>query len=77
MPNHVGLNSFPLGLRDDSFLDPSDWLPALELDHDFVGADWLHEIEEHVAIDSIPRKVEWFVDLDETTRHIVLSWLKS
>lgn len=70
MPNKVRLNSFSFGFRDNSFFKPSDGLPSLEFNHDFVGVDAFHEIQEYMAINSVSSKVEWFIYLDETTRHL-------
>lgn len=70
VPNEVRLNSFPFSFWNNSFLKPSDRLPALEFNHDFIGVDALHEIEEDMAINSVSSEVKWLVYLNETTRHL-------
>lgn len=65
----MSLNVWYFSRRDNSFLEPSDRLPPLELDHDLISTYRLHKIEENVALDGVACKIEGLVDLDETAGH--------
>lgn len=70
MPDHIGLNSLSLSLRYYSLFNPSDRLPALELNLNFIGCNGFHKIEEDMAVDSITSKVERLINLDEAGCHL-------
>ena len=69
MPNHIGLDSISFGLGHYSLLEPSNRLPAFELDLNLASIDRFQKVEKNVAIDSIACKVEGLVNLDEYTGH--------
>jgi hypothetical protein len=69
VPNHMGLYSFPFCFRNNSFFQPSYRFPTFELDHDFVGIDAFHEIQEDMAMYSISCEIEGLIDLYEAIGH--------
>lgn len=69
MPDEIGLDILLFLFGDDSFLDPPDSLPALELDEDLIGVDGFDQVEEDVSLDGVAREVEGLVDLDEGGGH--------
>lgn len=69
MPNEIILYILLFLLSEHSFLDPPDWLPAFELDDDFVGVDDFDQVEEDLSLDGVACEVERFIDLDECARH--------
>lgn len=69
MPDEIGLDILLFLLGDHSFLDPSDGLPALELDEDLIGVDGFDKVEEDVPLDGVAGEVEGLVDLDEGGGH--------
>ncbi len=70
MPDQVRLDSLSFCLWNNSFLNPSDRFPSLEFDLDLIGTDGLHQVEEYMPIDSITGKIEWLVNLNETSCHL-------
>lgn len=69
MPNKIALDVLLFLFGKDSFFDPSDRLPPLELDDNLIGVDSLDKVEEDVSLDGIACEVERFIHLYECRRH--------
>lgn len=69
MPYEVALDILLFLFGEHSFFDPSDALPALELDQDLIRVDRFDKVEEDVSLDGVSGEVEGLIDLDKGTRH--------
>ena len=73
MPDHMRMHILPLMFKQSPFLNPPGTFPSLKFNHNLVSIDRFSQIEIDMTWDSISCKVEWFIELNESWWHWIIS----